>query len=487
MYNTFNLPEDDSTKLKDIVQKFEEFIISETNETYERYKFNQRTQKPAETTDQFVTALKTLSATCNFCDCMRETLIRDQLVTGINSPETRKFSLQNAIDICRAMESSASQFKDMDYTQGAVAETVNNVFKKSFSKNAAQNRFKPAQQDCKFCGGHHQFVKSKYPAYGKSCSKCGGRNHLAKVCKGKKSADRKVRTVHEESDSGSQSTFDWVNSVKGTVKYNMRVNGKHLAFLIDSGASVNLLPEKYATHLVASTDRSVKSYCDTVLQTKGTSRQIIVNPRNKKKYSVEFVVVDNACQPIIGVKAAKQMQLLHIMENNFEKVASLDQSLTFDGKVGTLPGRQHLTIDSSTTPVVMPDRRVPIAVKAKLKTELDSMVERGIITPVTEPTPWVSQLVVANKPNGKITVCIDPKYLNKALQREHYTMPILDDVLHELSSSKVVTKVDLQNGYWHVELDEESSLLTRPCGYGALHQRGVKNDTHRLPVARETV
>ena len=25
-------------------------------------------------------------------------------------------------------------------------------------------------------------------------------------------------------------------------------------------------------------------------------------------------------------------------------------------------------------------------------------------------------------------------------------------------------------------------LCTRPCGYGALHQRGVKNGTHRLPV-----
>ena len=124
VYNTFNLPEDDSTKLKDIVQKFEEFIIGETNETHERYKFNQRTQKPAKSTDQFVTALKTLSATCNFCDCMRETLIRDRLVTGINSPETRKklleqrkLSLQNAIDICRAMESRASQLKDMDYTR----------------------------------------------------------------------------------------------------------------------------------------------------------------------------------------------------------------------------------------------------------------------------------------------------------------------------------------------------------------------------------
>ena len=144
VYNTFNLPEDDSTKLKDIVQKFEEFIIGEPNETYERYKFNQRTQKSAETADQFVTALKTLSATCNFCDCMRETLIRDRLVTGINSPETRKklleqrkLSLQNAIDICRAMESSASQLKDMDHTDGAVAETVNKVFKKSFRTNSS--------------------------------------------------------------------------------------------------------------------------------------------------------------------------------------------------------------------------------------------------------------------------------------------------------------------------------------------------------------
>ena len=116
VHNTFNLPEDDSTKLRDIVQKFEEFIIGETNETHERYKFNQRTQKSAETTDQFVTALKRLSATCNFCDCMRETIIRDRLVTGINSLETRKklleqrkLSLQNAID----------------HTNGAVAETVN--------------------------------------------------------------------------------------------------------------------------------------------------------------------------------------------------------------------------------------------------------------------------------------------------------------------------------------------------------------------------
>ena len=39
-------------------------------------------------------------------------------------------------------------------------------------------------------------------------------------------------------------------------------------------------------------------------------------------------------------------------------------------------------------------------------------------------------------------------------------MPTLDDNLHELGKSKVFSKADLSSGYWHVQLDEESSLLT---------------------------
>ena len=40
---------------------------------------------------------------------------------------------------------------------------------------------------------------------------------------------------------------------------------------------------------------------------------------------------------------------------------------------------------------------------------------------------------------------------------------------------------------WVPESKKLLSKFQRPCGYGALHQRGVKNDTHRLPVARDTV
>ncbi|GFO48172.1 Gag Polyprotein [Plakobranchus ocellatus] len=179
VYNTFNLPEDDTTKLEDIVTKFEDFIIGETNETYERYKFNQRNQLPEESTDQFLTALKTLSSTCNFCDCMKESLLRDRLVTGIKNPETRKkllerrkLTLQDAVDICRATESSASQIKDMDHKHTS-PETVHKIVNKPARQTTL--RLKPAQATCKFCGGQHPFLKSKCPAYGKTCSKCAGK------------------------------------------------------------------------------------------------------------------------------------------------------------------------------------------------------------------------------------------------------------------------------------------------------------------------
>ena len=77
-------------KLESIIQKFDEFTIGETNETYERYLFNSWNQSPEETFDAYVVALRTLSQTCTFCECIRESPIRDRTVWGTQNPQTRK-------------------------------------------------------------------------------------------------------------------------------------------------------------------------------------------------------------------------------------------------------------------------------------------------------------------------------------------------------------------------------------------------------------
>ena len=57
-------------------------------------------------------------------------------------------------------------------------------------------------------------------------------------------------------------------------------------------------------------------------------------------------------------------------------------------------------------------------------------------------------------------VDLDPKDLNRAVQREHYPLPTIEDVATRLHGAKVFTKLDARNGFWHVALDDESSYLT---------------------------
>ena len=101
----------------------------------------------------------------------------------------------------------------------------------------------------------------------------------------------------------------------------------------------------------------------------------------------------------------------------------------FDEAFGKLPGTVYLKVDKNVLPVVMPNRRVPIALRPKLKNELETLC---VITPVDVAAPWVNQLVITEKKGGDIRICIDPRLLNKAQQREHYSLPILEETLHKI-------------------------------------------------------
>ena len=209
-----------------------------------------------------------------------------------------------------------------------------------------------------------------------------------------------------------------------------------------------------------------------------TARIIMRNPKTRKKYSVEFVVVKSDLTPLIGARAAQEMELITVNDENFimtlpplrrnelqVKQITADELIkqysdAFNHQSGTLPGEVQLEVDNTVKTIITPTRRVPTALKDELKEELNRYVEQGILTPVEEPKPWVSSLAVATKKSGALRVCIDPRPLNEALKRETYQIPILNEILPELSQAKVFSTVDLRSGYWHCVLDHESSLLT---------------------------
>ena len=60
--------EEDKRKVTKILEKIEAHCIPRRNITWERHMFNTRRQRYGETTDQYVTDLKTKAQTCEFGD-----------------------------------------------------------------------------------------------------------------------------------------------------------------------------------------------------------------------------------------------------------------------------------------------------------------------------------------------------------------------------------------------------------------------------------
>ena len=84
-----------------------------------------------------------------------------------------------------------------------------------------------------------------------------------------------------------------------------------------------------------------------------------------------------------------------------------------------------------------------------------------VIRKVDEPTEWVNSLVVVEKPKSKkLRVCLDPRPLNKAIRREHFHLPTLEDSTTRLTGACIFSKLDANHGYWQVPLAEKSQLLT---------------------------
>ena len=120
----------------------------------------------------------------------------------------------------------------------------------------------------------------------------------------------------------------------------------------------------------------------------------------------------------------------------------------------------HIQLNDSVKPVQHAPRRGQVALRGKIKESLEELYSSGVIEPVSRPTPWISSMLVIPKKNGNIRVRLDPKDLNKAILRENYPMPTIEDIATCLHGAKVFSVLDAKNSFWHVKLDEESSYLT---------------------------
>ena len=469
--NSLTFGTDETKDMKAVIMKLEETFIGELNETYERYMFNLRKQQSGESIDDYVTDLRNLAKSCKFCDCLGESLLRDRIVMGVRDLETRKklleiknLKLSACIDLCRSIEATNTQLASV-----SDMKEVHKIKTKFSGKTDYKNG--KADFTCHFCCKKHKMQKSLCPAWGQTCSKCKQKNHFAASAKCPSKNIHKLDVIEMESDSDMALVHVVKNNNSPSTLFGtIVVNNQQIKAQIDTGAAVNVLPAKYVSSGdIKQTETVLQMYNNSTFKPLGESRVTVYNPANGHTYKIKFIIVPDCAGmiPVLGLKACKFMEIVTINDNNLQPVMSVktcsitdDYADVFDNKLGKLPGKAHFQVNPDICPVVSPVRRIPISLKAKVKAELDNLTDQHVITPIQDPTDWVSNLVVTMKKNGDLRVCLDPQCLNKALKREHFRLPVLDDILPELSNAKLFSTLDVKNAYWHVVLDDESSKLT---------------------------
>ena len=134
--------------------------------------------------------------------------------------------------------------------------------------------------------------------------------------------------------------------------------------------------------------------------------------------------------------------------------------------IGKFPGMPYkFQLKESAKPARHAPRKVPIHLQDTFHKEIRNLEKLGILEETKDVTEWVNSFVIVEKKtpdvsnsqsDRKLRICLDPRDLNEALEREPYYTRSIEEIMTRFHGMTRFTIADFNKGYWMVELDPES-------------------------------
>ncbi|CAG2229284.1 unnamed protein product [Mytilus edulis] len=377
------------------------------SEIIQRFKFNSRTRHSDESVRTFIAALRSLTEHCNYGDTLNA-MLRDRLVVGIKSDRIQRrllaepnLTFEKALEIATAMETAEKNAQDIQAsgTNGTFQKQINKV-SKSYTRNNSGNS---KQGDCYRCGGNHLAAECRFKDA--KCHSCKKKGHIAKKCRNK-SANGNLSENHREFKSRFKPRAHFMEQDESSESENEE--SAKLPLLIVKRKGPNLLGRDWLNKL-------------------------------QLDWKDIFSVVGSDNQ---------SSDLNVILEANKE---------VFKDELGTVKGmKAKIYVDESAVPKYFKARPLPYALKDKVEMELERLEKEGQIQQV-EFSDWAAPIVPVVKENGSIRICGDYKVTVNAVSKlDNYPIPKTEDLYATLGGGQEYTKLDLNQAYQQIELDEDS-------------------------------
>ena len=458
----------------------------------------------------YIAAVRAQAGRCNF-NALKNRLIRDRIVCGICDKwdlqrsflEDSKLTLEKCVEKCKAAEQAKKLLQILTDRRRKASSRMCSLLGKQRGTNDSHTLgidsiFTMAQsgarsvgssaRSCSFCGLIHAYGPQRCQAKGKLCNRCGKPDHFAIVCREKVWTSRKAVGILDGGWS-KQSTSTWCrwgNTINGPVCRDTEKafcgcerRRKAHVFADRHWGDLLCVEEGRCATWCCHSKRSQTCILDLVLRINSQYTGVVfhgysntvwedsVRPEVPSGCRWEFIFAWCASCATARVNLHKQRGLqlkpeLFCGPWNDTRTGRVHQQVSkgLRRTSWTVPRKSSPVCRSNVQPSHMSTRRFPIAIKDRLEKELERLERLDVIEATSEPSEWTSALAVTHKQNGDLRVCIDPRGLNKALQRVQHPVPTVEELVAEVANAKVFSKCDVLNGFWHVELDDESSRLT---------------------------
>lgn len=318
---------------------------------------------------------------------------------------------------------------------------------------------------CTQCG---EFCENgRCAARGATCSHCGMTGHLLETCWRRDKRPQK----REANQVGSEKTHS-------KSEHYCSVGGTKLLMKIDSGSDINCITEKQneairRDELIGITQTfEPSSKRRKVITAYGSSDPLtvvrtfaaVIQGEDKRKPSAvaDFSVIKDARRALLGEDTATQLKLLH----TGREVAVIDSLRTKPVTSSTrefpfVPGKLiKFEIDESVVPKKRLHYRVPASLETQVNDRLLEMEQQGIIEKAEGAPEWVAPMEVVMKGANDFRIVIDMREANKAIKRQPFPIPTIEQYRVKLKNAQFMSKLDLKNAFFHLKLHKESRKYT---------------------------
>lgn len=155
------------------------------------------------------------------------------------------------------------------------------------------------------------------------------------------------------------------------------------------------------------------------------------------------------CVASLGLESSHKTLLLPVLQKNRE---------VFAHKLGLTDKYTHQIKMADETPFVKRSYPIPIAHREQVKEKIEELEQLGVIK--REATPYCSPLTYTKKKDGSVRLLLDARELNKRMVGDSEAPPFTSEILQSFHGVKYISLIDLNNAYFQIPLDKESTKYT---------------------------